>query len=126
MEHFLGAATYRTKPVQIQAIELTWKNWDDICAFIEDKKAFIGGCYIDPETMQPFPDSDTTSEILGLRINTLEGTMLASQGDFIIRGLRGEYYPCKPDVFHAKYELIHGQDRKHYTESIPTTNGDIK
>lgn len=34
----------------------------------------------------------------------LEGDMKASIGDYIIRGLRGEYYPCKPDVFHKKYE----------------------
>ncbi len=39
-----------------------------------------------------------------LIIKTLEGDMVASTGDYIIRGLRGEYYPCKPDVFHAKYE----------------------
>ena len=32
--------------------------------------------------------------------------MLASKGDFIIKGLRGEFYPCKPDVFKKKYEVI--------------------
>ena len=37
-------------------------------------------------------------------ISTLEGYMKASVGDYIIRGLRGEYYPCKPDIFHKKYE----------------------
>lgn len=39
-----------------------------------------------------------------LIIKTLEGDMVASTGDYIIRGLRGEYYPCKPDVFQKKYE----------------------
>ena len=39
-----------------------------------------------------------------LIIKTLEGDMVASTGDYIIRGLRGEYYPCTPDVFQKKYE----------------------
>jgi hypothetical protein len=41
-----------------------------------------------------------------LYISTLEGDMRASPGDWIIRGLRGEHYPCNPDVFVAKYEPI--------------------
>ncbi len=39
-----------------------------------------------------------------LEIPTLEGTMHASQGDWIIRGVKGELYPCKPDIFEATYE----------------------
>lgn len=41
-----------------------------------------------------------------LIIPTLEGDMRAELGDFIIKGLKGEIYPCKPDVFHAKYEAV--------------------
>ena len=41
-----------------------------------------------------------------LLIGTLEGTMRASPGDWIIRGTRGELYPCKPDVFATKYEKV--------------------
>lgn len=37
-------------------------------------------------------------------ISTLEGTMLATQGDWIIKGIKGEVYPCKPDIFAATYE----------------------
>lgn len=37
---------------------------------------------------------------------TLEGDMRANIGDFIIKGLKGEFYPCKPEIFHMKYELI--------------------
>lgn len=39
-------------------------------------------------------------------INTLEGTMLASLGDYIIQGIKGEIYPCKPDIFEATYERV--------------------
>lgn len=40
-----------------------------------------------------------------LQIKTLEGNMLASKGDYIIKGVQGEYYPCKPDIFKQTYEL---------------------
>jgi len=45
-------------------------------------------------------------DISGAQINihTLEGTMLADKGDWIIRGVKGEFYPCKPDIFAATYE----------------------
>ena len=41
-----------------------------------------------------------------LRIRTLEGEMRAEQGDWIIRGVQGEFYPCKPDIFDATYEAV--------------------
>ena len=41
-----------------------------------------------------------------LSIPTLEGIMSASAGDWIIRGIRGEYYPCKPDIFEETYEMV--------------------
>ena len=41
-----------------------------------------------------------------LRIPTLEGEMRADQGDWIIRGVKGEFYPCKPDIFEATYEPV--------------------
>jgi len=42
----------------------------------------------------------------GIHIDTLEGTMLANVGDWIIKGLMGEFYPCKPDIFQLTYEEI--------------------
>jgi hypothetical protein len=42
----------------------------------------------------------------GLYIDTLEGTMKASVGDWIIKGVKGELYPCKPDIFAATYEAV--------------------
>ena len=41
-----------------------------------------------------------------LIIDTLEGTMQASEGDYIIKGISGEFYPCKPDIFHKTYEEV--------------------
>ena len=40
-----------------------------------------------------------------IRIPTLEGTMVASVGDYVIKGVNGEFYPCKPDIFHKTYEV---------------------
>ena len=42
----------------------------------------------------------------GFDVDTLEGTMYASPGDYIIRGVKGEIYPCKPDIFEATYEPV--------------------
>jgi len=51
---------------------------------------------------------DTSRNLKGkqLRIHTLEGTMVAEHGDWIIKGLNGEFYPCKPDIFEKSYEVI--------------------
>lgn len=85
---------YRKKPVVIDAIQLRWDTWSDVCEFVPTEY-FGGGVYLDDDTLQ-----------LGLRIKTLEGVMLARQGDYIIRGVKGEFYPCKPDIFEATYEPV--------------------
>jgi len=45
-------------------------------------------------------------KFIGYVIETLEGDMIVNDGDWIIRGIKGEYYPCKPDIFDATYERI--------------------
>ena len=93
---------YRKKPVVIEAIQLTWPNWSDICEFV-DEKHFGGGCYLDKIGN---PTIGTSTGMMGLRIKTLEGEMLARQGDWIIKGVNGEFYPCKPDIFEKTYEAV--------------------
>ncbi len=78
---------YKTKPCEIEALEFNGKNHDEIADFCKPNTVKVGGGYT-------------------LLIPTLEGEMIAKTGDFIIKGLRGEFYPCKPDVFHKKYESI--------------------
>ena len=51
-------------------------------------------------------DSVTFSDTQGLFISTLEGEMTVSIGDWIIKGIKGEIYPCKPDIFEATYEPV--------------------
>jgi hypothetical protein len=93
---------YRKKPVIIEAIQLTWSNWNDVCDFVGEFKSGTTGCYVGQDGKET---SDTNGR-LGLKIATLEGVMLAIEGDWIIRGVKGELYPCKPDIFEATYEAV--------------------
>ena len=95
---------YRKKPVIIEAVKLGWDTWEEICEFVS-KEAFGGGVYIDEITFKELPEK-VHSNIMGLKIKTLEGTMLAREGDYIIKGVSGEFYPCKPDIFDKTYETI--------------------
>ena len=75
---------YRKKPVEIDAIQWTGDNKLEIFDFCN---------------MSYITDQE-------LRIQTLEGSMIASVGDYIIKGVMGEFYPCKPDIFEMTYEKI--------------------
>lgn len=52
------------------------------------------------------PITDGGNRVVGIAIKTLEGTMRADIGDWIIQGVKGEFYPCKPDIFAATYEPV--------------------
>lgn len=82
---------YRKKPVVIEAMQFNGDNWIDCWKFM------IGNAY-------PFPEIIKKRETI--KIHTLEGTMTTSVGDYIIKGVHGEFYPCKPDIFEETYELI--------------------
>ena len=95
---------YRKKPIVIEAVQLNWKNWNEICEFL--------GEIVSPENSGR--NSEDYSDMCGedgppwveLNIPTLEGIHLAKHGDFIIKGVAGEFYPCKPDIFEATYEAV--------------------
>lgn len=84
---------YSKKPIVVEAIEVTEGNWEEICKFVKEE-AFGGGIYLDDKTFKP---------ILGLKIKTLEGVMLAKRGDYIIKGVNGEFYPIKKEIFKKTY-----------------------
>lgn len=100
---------FRKKPVVIEAVQLTWANWSDICDFVP-KPWFERGVFLDEETKEVLPEGGSSNTI-GLLLNTLEsnkvtGSLCATQGDWIIKGVNGEFYPCKPDIFWATYDLV--------------------
>ena len=77
---------YRKKPVVIEAVQWTGSNRDEIKEFVPEDKRDIR-----PE---------------GLVLFTLEGHCYASFDDWIIKGVKGEFYPCKPDIFEMTYEKV--------------------
>lgn len=79
---------FRKKPVVIEAIQWTGENEVEIADFMEDVTIRF-----------KYPEKILT-------IPTLEGDHQARVGDWIIRGIRGEYYPCKPDIFKKTYEPV--------------------
>jgi hypothetical protein len=79
---------YRKKPVVIEAVQWEGEDIRQIAPFLTDcVRADVRA------------NDDGT-----LHVNTLEGVMTAQKGDWIIRGVKGELYPCKPDIFAATYD----------------------
>ena len=79
-------AKYRKKPVVVEAKELTYNTnvQKEIANWCNGKIGLDGG----------------------IIIQTLEGRMVANTGDYIIKGVNGEFYPCKPDIFEKTYEKV--------------------
>lgn len=89
---------YKKKPVEIEAIQFLRDNIFEIEEFTFGKaKNFC------------IPNkicSDNINKIATCEIETLEGVMKAVEGDYIIKGVKGEFYPCKADIFNETYELV--------------------
>ena len=86
---------YRKLPVEIEAVEWTGDNLDDIESLSASGRREV----FQREVFQAVGSDD-------VMIDTREGTMRASVGDFIIKGVAGELYPCKPAIFAATYEEV--------------------
>lgn len=92
---------FRKKPVVIEAIQWNNVNYKEISEFVGI-------------TLTPDLESDAAYQtgqgqpVFSLSIPTLEGNMKAMPGDWIIKGVKGEFYPCKPDIFEQTYSLCGG------------------
>lgn len=93
---------YRKKPVAIEAVQLDSDNRDAVLEWVNGNGGQAIRIYA---SMAARP----TGSIL---IHTLEGDMRADPGDWIIRGVKGELYPCKPDIFEATYEPALSSDHQ--------------
>jgi hypothetical protein len=82
------AKKYRKKPVEIEAVRWT-------CSNISEVKRFMNNA------VMAFNEQN-----LKISIKTLEGVITASPYDYIIKGVKGEFYPCKPDIFEETYEEV--------------------
>lgn len=83
----MSATTFRKKPVEIEAWQFDGTNRGNIIAWMREHGV---------ETVNPLGSL--------FLISTLEGTMTADIGDWIIKGVKGEFYPCKPDIFDLTYD----------------------
>lgn len=81
----------RKKPVIIECMKFDGVNFDEVGKFCGDAVEF------------PFNTERGCAEVI---IKTLEGNHHASTGDIIIKGVNGEFYPCKPDIFEKTYEFV--------------------
>lgn len=86
---------YRKKPVVVEVIQFKDdpETLSKLSSFLEDTNRPVRVIYEDPKNPT-------------MLIETLEGTMRADEGDYIIKGIRGECYPCKPDIFEQTYEKV--------------------
>jgi hypothetical protein len=84
---------YRKKPVVIEAHRYMVENADEIVRWAD------GAVKLAKTEMKMYP-----------YIDTLEGKMLVSPGDYVIKGVNGEFYPCKPDIFVQTYEEVEEAD----------------
>jgi len=85
---------FRTRPVVIEAMVLDGHT-------VEVARWLTGHGVTFHADTHP---TDAAQDVL--HIETLEGTMRAEPGDWVIRGVKGEFYPCKPDIFEATYEAV--------------------
>jgi len=93
---------FRKKPVVIEAIQWNNLNYEEISNFVGVK-------------LTPVLESETAyvanegAPLFSLSIPTLEGVMKAMPSDWIIKGVNGEFYPCKPDIFEKTYEAVNAE-----------------
>ena len=96
----LNPQRFQKRPVQIQAMQFdgTASVTDAILRWAGSQIGMLGY-------------NQATNTCFQLTIKTLEGTMLASHGDWIIRGIQGEIYPCKPDIFEQSYDPVYDPEQ---------------
>lgn len=93
---------YRKRPVVVEAVQY------DPPRNCEEVWRFLGWPWPQPDPIDSKYHDDECDETVPVYIDTLEGLMQCNPGDFIIRGVAGEFYPCKPDIFEQTYEAVIG------------------
>lgn len=89
---------YKHKPTIVEAMQWTGNNLDELRAFVPEE-------FRHNKIHQP------------MGIVTLEGVMTISEGDFVVKGLCGEFYPVKPDIFNSSYEKVESLQERQHVES---------
>ena len=96
-------AKYRKKPVVIEAMQCDGTS-DANRQIIDWTRGSPTKAFMDTVIRNCSPENPDGFDYPVLKISTLEGDMVVSPGDWVIRGVSGEHYPCKPDIFAATYD----------------------
>ncbi|WP_343466493.1 hypothetical protein AAI421_18325 [Rhodococcus aetherivorans] len=98
---------YRKKPVEIEAMRFIGDAVETFAVY-QWIESHIGSVHPPCDDLERDPEPGVTIDPAdgALVIRTLEGDMKAEYGDYVIRGLAGEFYPCKPDIFAATYDEV--------------------
>ena len=91
MLEMVGFQIYTRRPNQIRAIKLTYETLKNIIIGIETEQ---------------FPELQLTDDKKGLLVKTLEGTVTAKIGEYLVIGIKGEYYPCKANIFEINHTMV--------------------
>lgn len=107
---------FRKKPVVIEAIKWDGQNLSDVIKFMWGDKPCV--------LIKQEDSEDVESELFSYRgknlfIKTPEGELHASVGDMIIKGVKGELYPCKPDIFQMTYDGINNGEVEYVIPKLP-------
>lgn len=89
-------AKFRKKPIVIEAFKWT----------ADEKQEEDPEWMVEPINNGEVYFLDSGTPVVKMAIKTLEGTMIADRGDWIIKGIKNELYPCKPDIFEATYDKV--------------------
>lgn len=114
----MSAAHYRKKPVEIEAMQMPLDTGHrsqqqglvrEIAEWMVDSGYLVDDDIDIEDADETYVHGDLLLPEYGanyLEIETLEGTMTARPGDYVIKGVQGEFYPCKPDIFAETYEAV--------------------
>lgn len=107
---------YTKKPVEIEAMQFVGSSMDAIDVvqwFKENNYPWLVGEALDPDSLRIRGEKGRPTRGIWINpdggdfmIRTLEGDMKVTRGDYIIKGVKGEFYPCKPDIFEQTYESV--------------------
>lgn len=106
--------SYTKLPVIVEAIQWDGKNLKEVTSFISGKPVDLS----EYAAVFAWERYENIISDKGLTINTLEGDMKASIGDYIIKGVNGEFYPCKPDIFNKTYHESNSPSIQKFEEVV--------
>lgn len=89
---------YKKKPVAVSALQWNGRNLGELKDFVGESLTY--------EFLDTAWEVGKAKPFVLIYIKTLEGDMLVSEGDYVIKGIKGEFYPCKPDIFEQTYEEV--------------------